>query len=164
MKKSKKKIILATILNIGIIAILLYPGTAFASEHRSFVNPINPEGGSLGAASIVGRVISGLLTITGLLAVLFIIRSGIMIGFAQGNAEKRKKGMMGLTFAILGLLVTFLGFIFVNFILFGSDVSRGLLQDNRPTTSEGTSTPATRPPTSDTVNPLPGASEPIPPK
>ena len=139
MNKSKKKIILAVILNIGILAILLYPGSAYAEKHRSFINPIY-EKGSLGVASIVGRVISGLLTITGLLAVVFIIRSGLMIGFAQGNADKRKKGMQGITFAIIGLLVTFLGFILVNFILFGSDGIKGLLGggDTSPTTSDST--------------------------
>ena len=152
MNKSKKKIILAAILNIGIIAILLYPGSAYAKEHRSFVNPIT-GGGSLGVATIVGRVISGLLTITGLLAVLFIIRSGIMIGLARGNAEQRKKGMQGLTFAIIGLLVTFLGFILVNFILFGTEVTPGLIgEEGRPTLLEGGDT---SPPTGPSPQPQP---------
>jgi len=102
--------------------ILFIPVMAQATVGRTFTNPL--AGGkvdteSVGVPEIVGRIVSGALGITGILALVFIIVGGwqVIIGSQEGKEDKIDKGKKTLVYAIIGLLVAFAGYIVINIVL-----------------------------------------------
>jgi len=85
---------------------LALPLTALAQDTTKLENPLGTRAGILGAQDVLARVASGLVFITGTLALLFIIIGGYMILSAAGNSERFDKGKKTITYAIIGLLVT----------------------------------------------------------
>lgn len=100
---------------------LILPVTAHAG--KIFTNPLNTKpsdgnpGGFLLPSDIVGMITTTLLGLVGVISVLAIIISGMRIAFARGNSEMVSKGKAGLVWAIIGLLVSFLGYLIVAFVL-----------------------------------------------
>ena len=98
------------------------PAQAFAGG--VFYNPLapgkKPSGEILPVSALVGRVIYGRLVVAGILATVSIIRAGIIMGASSGNADKLESGKRALLFSIIGLIVTFLGFIVTNYIISGA--------------------------------------------
>lgn len=56
------------------------------------------------------------LGLIGSVSILFVIYSGYLILFSQGNPEVLRKGQRYLLYSIVGLLLAILGFVFVQVI------------------------------------------------
>ncbi|MGH7245518.1 MAG: pilin [Candidatus Levyibacteriota bacterium] len=69
------------------------------------------------------NVVTAAFTLAGVIAVIFIILSGIKIIFSSGDAKKFEEGRKMLTFAIIGLLVIFFSILFVNILAYVTGVS-----------------------------------------
>lgn len=89
---------------------------------RTFSNPLSKSGGSVGISELVGRIISGVLGLSGVLAILFIILGGVnyIIGHSQGNQDRVAKGTKTLIYSIIGLIVAFGGYMIINMVLSAS--------------------------------------------
>lgn len=92
-------------------------GLPLQAAAQQFLNPLSEEGGSLSPQTIIGRLVQAFLSITGVIAMVYIIIGGMRIIFAAGNEEQVKRGKMTLLWAVLGLIIAFGGFIIVNTIL-----------------------------------------------
>lgn len=88
-------------------------------EAATFSNPLSAEGTSIGATELVGRIIQGVLSIAGVLAMAYIVVGGVklILGYAQGSEEKVGQGKKTLLYAILGLVIAFGGYVIVSAII-----------------------------------------------
>src|SRR3989344_3719661 len=59
------------------------------------------------------------LSLIGLVGLLFLIYGGYHVLTSGGNPEKLQKGKEYIVYAIIGLLLAFLGFVFIQFIAGG---------------------------------------------
>jgi hypothetical protein len=83
----------------------------------SFENPLTGVARSQSLAEFVGLIVRGLLGFSGVLAIAFIVLGGIRIVMASGNEEQIKQGQQTLLWAVLGLVVSFTGYIVVGAIV-----------------------------------------------
>ena len=70
----------------------------------------------LSALSLFQNIVNAALILAGLVALLFIIFSGIKLILSGGDAKKVASARSTLTFAIIGLLLVFFSFAIVFFI------------------------------------------------
>lgn len=88
-------------------------------EQNGLCLPDNPNAGGGGVASteslpqLITKVINILLTLAGVIAVLFIVVGGFQYITAGGNVEQAEKGRQALTNAIIGLVLVLLSFTIV---------------------------------------------------
>lgn len=68
-------------------------------------------------SEVVPNVITILLSVSGVIAVLFIIIGGFQYMTSSGNPEAAKKGRQTLTYAIVGLVIIVLSYIIVSVVL-----------------------------------------------
>ncbi|MBI4121967.1 MAG: hypothetical protein HY461_01410 [Parcubacteria group bacterium] len=104
----KRLTILAT------FSLLLLPQALFAAPLE---NPLTKKASVLSLAETIGLTVKGLLGFSGVLAVVFIIIGGIRVIAASGNEEQVKQGTQTLLWAVLGLVVAFVGYIVVGVIV-----------------------------------------------
>lgn len=71
------------------------------------------------AMSVANSLLNIVLTVTGLLSVVFVIVGGVRYQVSAGDAGKAKAAKDTITYAIIGLIVSMLAFAIVNF-LFGA--------------------------------------------
>lgn len=91
------------------------------------VNPLGVEGIS-GMRIVIGRVINGILGITGSFALFMFIYGGFIMLTSAGNTEKITKGKNILIWAIIGILVIMGSYAIVRFI-FGAITSTGTIAE-----------------------------------
>lgn len=89
----------------------------FAAKPPVFSNPLTKSAKSLSIGHVVANFVQGVLSLAGVIAVVYVIIGGIRIAFAAGNEQNIAKGKKTLVYAILGLLVAFGGFMLVDIIL-----------------------------------------------
>ena len=99
----------------GLFMIATFASTALAQP--KLTNPLTGDMTALSLPQVVGRVVAGILAITALVAVLFIVWGGLKMIFSQGNADNVKEGKIMLFYAVLGLIISYSGYIFINFLL-----------------------------------------------
>jgi hypothetical protein len=75
-------------------------------------NPLSSDDPSI----IMGTVISGILGLTGVLALVAFIAGGIIWMTSGGNAEKVKKGRDILVWAVLGLFIVFTSYSILKYV------------------------------------------------
>lgn len=80
-------------------------------------NPLGTNSDSYDIRLILGRVIRGILSIVGSLALLMFIYGGILWMTSNGKAESVKKGRDIIVWAIAGLVIIFSSYAIVNAIL-----------------------------------------------
>jgi hypothetical protein len=66
---------------------------------------------------LITNIVNALLGIIGAVAVLMIIYGGIVYMTAAGNEEKIKMGKTVITGAIIGLVISLLAYVIVNFVI-----------------------------------------------
>ncbi|HMR55613.1 MAG TPA: pilin [Candidatus Doudnabacteria bacterium] len=86
--------------------------TSFDTVLGTFFNPLEDDR----PEEIIVRIINILLTIAGVLAVIFIIVGGLMMVTSAGNENRLKNGKQTLIYAVLGLILTLLSFSIVAII------------------------------------------------
>lgn len=76
----------------------------------------NPPGADDG--SILKTILNVVLVITGAIAVLSVVISGVRFITSQGNPSETSKARNGIVFSVIGLLVVMFAFSIVNFVVF----------------------------------------------
>ena len=109
---SVKKILTTTIFSF----IVVLPTVVSAAE-RAFENPLTGKSQPISLASAVGLIVRGILGVSGILAMIFIIIGGIRIIAAHGNEEQFKKGTQTLLWSVVGLAVAFVGYVLVGAVV-----------------------------------------------
>ena len=66
--------------------------------------------GSVDLAKLVGNVVQLLLFVAGVLAIIYLIYSGILYITAAGNPDAAKKGQQGVLNAAIGIVIIVLAF------------------------------------------------------
>lgn len=84
-------------------------------------NPLTPATGSIVASSSVGqliqRILDILLTLAGVIAILFIVLGGYQYITSRGAEDQAKAGRKTMTYAILGLIAVLLAYTGVNLVV-----------------------------------------------
>ncbi len=80
-------------------------------------NPLGTDDESYDIRKIIGRVIRGILSFVGSIALLMFIYGGVLWMTSNGNPERIKKGKDILVWAIAGLGIIFSSYAIVNAIL-----------------------------------------------
>lgn len=84
-------------------------------------NPLTPATGSLVASSSVGQLIQRfldiLLTLAGVIAILFIVIGGYQYITSRGAEDQAKAGRKTMTYAIIGLIAILLAYTGVNIVV-----------------------------------------------
>ncbi len=86
----------------------IIPSAALAST--SLTNPLSGEAKPIGLGQLIATFVQGVLGFSGIVATVFIIYGGALIAFGSGNEQQFAKGKKTITYAIIGLLVSLLGF------------------------------------------------------
>ena len=120
--KNKLKKILST---LPVLVILLTPFYAFAAPRsvteifsEGIIPPL-PDSGSYEISHIIdilGSVLQLLFTFAAVIAVIYIIIGGYYYVTAYGNPETAEKGKQTLTWAVIGLVITILAFVIIQFV------------------------------------------------
>lgn len=88
------------------------------SVDLTVLNPLGPDiEGISGTRTVIGRVINGILGITGSFGLFMFIYGGFIMLTSAGNTEKISKGKNILIWAIIGILVIMSSYAIVRFIL-----------------------------------------------
>lgn len=77
----------------------------------------NPLGGTTDIRTIIGRVISAALGISGSIALLMFVWGGLQWLTSGGSPERIKKGKDTIVWAVLGLVLIFGSYAILNFVL-----------------------------------------------
>lgn len=84
-------------------------------------NPLTPAAGSIVASSSVGQLIQRfldiLLTLAGVIAILFIVIGGYQYITSRGAEDQAKAGRKTMTYAIIGLIAVLLAYTGVNLVV-----------------------------------------------
>ena len=119
------------------LALILNPGSAFAITNTEVGNlnlPIittNKTGTQL-LTGVAATVINLILLIAGILAVIYLVVSGVTYVTAGGDTGKAEKGRTGVVNAVIGLVIIAAAYIIVRF------VSGAILAGGEQTESPGT--------------------------
>ena len=100
---------------------------AYAVHYTSIVSKVMAQGakdflppnktGSPDFISFVQSAINLAIGIAGLIAVGFLVYSGIQYIVAAGDESKVEKATKGITYAVVGLIVCFISVLIVNFVI-----------------------------------------------
>ena len=112
---------------VSIAASFLVPAVVFAqSEVQNGLSGIGASFPHTGIASatqltgplgLIALIIRYLLTISGAIAVVFVIIGGFWYITSAGNAEQAEKGQKTLTNAIIGVVVVILSYVIINVVV-----------------------------------------------
>lgn len=67
--------------------------------------------------SVIGQIITGLLSLIGIILILYVIYGGILYMSARGNEEQAKKATSIITRAIIGLIIVLTAYAITYFII-----------------------------------------------
>ncbi len=138
----KQKFKIFIVLALFLVPIFVVPHLAFAQNQPSGLVPCgryNPDGTVKSACTFLdifvlfARVTNWLIGVSGLYAVYNIITHGFWLILSQGNEEAIAGRKKGITNAVVGMVLVFMAFMFVNFVINGILVSgmRGYKLDIR---------------------------------
>ncbi|MBN1326022.1 hypothetical protein JW977_03540 [Candidatus Falkowbacteria bacterium] len=116
--KKIRFLILITIL-LATIGIFLNYIPALGQVSISDISPIKLEPGEAGVQKLIGRIIKAVLAIVGSIAFIMFIYGGMFMLTSHGNPDMVKKGKDILIWSVIGLLIIFGSYIFVNYIITG---------------------------------------------
>lgn len=113
----KKLFIILAIVALFAVPVAL-PHVVGAAETVTLYNPLAGESGEGSDVRIlIGRVIRGLLSIIGSIALLMFVYGGVLWLTSAGNSEMIKKGKNILVWAVLGLGVIFSAYAVTNALI-----------------------------------------------
>ena len=101
--------------------------TAFADNNDSICNNNNISQEIKNASgcnntgdqlpSVIINILNGVITVSGLIAVIYVIYGGVQYMTSTGDAGKVEKARKTILYACLGLIATILAFAIVNFVI-----------------------------------------------
>lgn len=123
--KSKLTKIIATII-IGVLSLSIITPT-FATDGSICDNDNVPEsvqkasgcdgGSSTELPNVIINILNGIIAVSGLVAVVFVIVGGIQYMTSAGDPGKTKKAKDTILYAVIGLVICVLAFAIVNFVV-----------------------------------------------
>lgn len=93
----------------------LLPASVFAATSLPTVTPVTPSG-NLDIASVLTTVIYWILSLSGGIAVLFLILGGLQYITSSGNKDRAEAAKQTILYAVIGLVVIALSFVIVAFV------------------------------------------------
>jgi len=99
------------------------PAPVSGNSNSSYLGNLGPQIQELNKLKVtniqglIGGVINTLLGILGSIALAMVVYGGLLFMTAMGNAEKKKKSMGILVWAVLGIVIIFSSYAVVNFVL-----------------------------------------------
>lgn len=81
------------------------------------INPIDPNDPNTGFTDIVGRVLTWIFVLAGILAVVYLIYSGIQYITAGGDTEKATAARTGIIHAVIGIVIILLAVLIVTWVM-----------------------------------------------
>ncbi len=100
---------------IGVLAIVLFAAdTAIATD---LSDPAFTPIGQASIPQIIGRIIRGVIGLTGVLALAMFIYGGFMWMTAAGNSDQVGKAKKTVVWSVLGLVLIFSSYALVNFVM-----------------------------------------------
>lgn len=114
-----KKLTVASVLALGLLVLPAVPASAQSVLDQACETSDSAicNNTTQSAGDVVGTVINTLLFIVGALSVIMIIFGGIRYTISGGDAGKVTAAKNTITYAIVGLVVSFLAFAVVNWVL-----------------------------------------------
>ena len=122
-KKSKTLLFIALFLIVSGSSVLALaqtpppaapPATPDTTEVKSLPNPLGE--GNTDLSLIIGRIIRGILSMLGVLALVMFIYGGILWMTSGGSEDKIRKGKDTIVWSILGLAIIFASYSILNFV------------------------------------------------
>ena len=111
MKKVLKKVVaVGTILQAASMHV-------FAVASDFFIQNIDSTTGEGNLIGWVQKVLNLVIALTGLIAVAFLVYSGVTYITAAGDETKVEKATQGVVYSVVGLIIAFISVMIVNFIL-----------------------------------------------
>jgi len=124
--------------------------SAVSAQNQIFSNPLGDEITPSGLLQLILRILLGLI---GFVAVIYLIWAGFKYVTAGGDSKKAGEAKEGITHAIIGLIVAFVGFLLVELVYsllgVGQEYGPGTLPseiDQRRTGGGGNISCSTQPP------------------
>jgi hypothetical protein len=111
----KKKIGIFLTLLMLVMPLVSFAGLLNSSDCRSEWG-INCSSGATDINGLVAMIIDIVLSVAGLIAVLFVIYGGYQYIFSAGNDETAEKGKKTLTNAIIGIVIIIFSFVIIRAI------------------------------------------------
>ncbi|HLD00005.1 MAG TPA: hypothetical protein VJC11_03530 [Patescibacteria group bacterium] len=90
-----------------------------AVAHSAFAISLENPIGTDDPRVFIGRMIRGILGLSGAVALLFFIYGGFLYLVAQGEQERIQRGKQTIVWATLGLVVIFGSYAFLNYLFTG---------------------------------------------
>lgn len=114
-----KKRILAICTAVGTLVVLTATNVYAADSNPASSGLVAPTGlkGPTTLAGLITIVTNLLLGIAGAVAVIFIIIGGIQYTTSGGSEDKTRTAKSTITNAVIGLIITILAFVIVNFVI-----------------------------------------------
>jgi hypothetical protein len=81
--------------------------------------PISPIDANTGIEVTVGNILTLITWLAGVLAVVYLIYSGILYITAGGDAEKATKGRTGVINAVIGIIIILLALLIISWVRTG---------------------------------------------
>lgn len=106
----------AVLTAVTVICILVVAGDALAADVSINSDVFKPIG-NVNIPTIIGRIIRGLIGISGVLALVMFIYGGVMWMTSAGNKDRVDKAQKTIIWSILGLIIIFSSYALVNFVL-----------------------------------------------
>ena len=91
-------------------------GSGSQSQTTQTYSLDNPLGDIKSVPQIIGKVISVIISLLGVVALVMFIYAGSLWLFSGGDAQKVKKGKDTMVWAVAGLLLVFSSYILVNYV------------------------------------------------
>lgn len=77
----------------------------------------SPDGDDIKVGTVVQNIINAVITVLGIVAVLFVVVGAVGYTTSQGDPAKTKKARDTILYAILGVVLAVLAYTIVNFVL-----------------------------------------------
>lgn len=103
---------------VGYSAVILASAATSAlatSDPGAYIDPVQPVGGDL--LTWVRNVINLAIGLSALVAVGFLVYSGIQYIMSNGDESKVEKATKGIIYSVIGLVICFISVLIVNFAL-----------------------------------------------
>jgi|SRR5690348_11847158 hypothetical protein len=110
------KTIFLSLLVVGVMAGALPAQAQLSNDVNGVAATFNiPAGNNL--AGTVGLIVNWLLSLVGIVAVIFIVYGGLLYITSQGDEKKAEAGKRVVIFAVIGLIIIGISAVVVNFVL-----------------------------------------------
>lgn len=119
--QNKSKKIFKTLLSLAILTVIFSPVMVLAADPPTIGGITTlPDSRFADTGALVLGIINWLLGLTGAVAIVAVVYSGIMYMTAGGDVTKAEAARKNLIWAITGIVIIVLSFVIVNLVITGA--------------------------------------------